>query len=142
MDIKNNERNSTPAVLDSTHKQLERDIAHRFRAFNREKIGCASQDVTCTIFSNYLVLVAEGALTTLEQTIYHSGEISMIESLRQNINQVLKQELDQIVREMALVDTKDVVCELNYETERLIAIAILTTAPAVRKKKRANASIK
>lgn len=135
MDIKNSNQQSAPVVLKSTHKQLERDIAHRFRTFNREKIGCIFQEVTCTIFDNYLVLVADGALTALEETIYKSGETKMIESLRQSVNLVLKQELHQIVSEMALVDTKDLVCELNYETKMLIVLVIMTAAPAVRKKR-------
>ncbi|MEO1671200.1 MAG: Na-translocating system protein MpsC family protein [Cyanobacteria bacterium J06631_2] len=141
MDIENKDQHSIPVVLNSTHKQLERDIAHRFRTFNREKIGCASQEVTCTIFNNYLVLVAEGALTTLEQTIYKSGEAEIIESLRHSVNLVLKQELHQIVQEMALVDVKDLVCELNYETGRLIAIVIMDTAPAVRRKGKSKVSV-
>ncbi|MEM6611746.1 MAG: Na-translocating system protein MpsC family protein [Cyanobacteria bacterium P01_C01_bin.72] len=141
MDIKNKDQHSTQVVLKSTHKQLERDIAHRFRTFNREKIGCVFKEVTCTIFNNYLVLLVDGALTALEETIYKSGETKIVETLRQSVNLVLKQELRQIVNEMALVDTKDLVCELNYETKRLIVFAIMTSAPAVRKKRKTDISV-
>ena len=141
MDVKNQTKlsidnkklvTSTKKLL--TIKQLEREVAHRFQAINRQMLGCYTQKASCTIFNTYVNVVVENAATPLELAMYEQGQMEMLLSLRQAINQTLKAQLDAIIPEITSVGVKDLVCELNFDTNRLIAIAILTEFPTIRKK--------
>ncbi|MEM7761884.1 MAG: Na-translocating system protein MpsC family protein [Cyanobacteria bacterium P01_A01_bin.40] len=133
MDIKNNNL-PIKAVDLPTLKQLERTITQKFHALYRLKIGCSPRKATCTIFKNYLVIVAEDVLSPLELTIKNSGQAEFLEEIRQSINRVIRFELRKLLEEIAKVEIVDLVCKRNLDSNRIIAIAILSNAPQVRRK--------
>lgn len=136
MNNKIESKTSPKANFLPTRKQLEREIAHQFQAFNRQKIGTVPKKVSCTIFDNYLVIMVEGAMTPLETALDRNGQADIIERIRLNINQVFKQQLGKIVREVIGVEVEQCICELDRQTEKSIALIVLEQAPAIRVKKR------
>lgn len=140
MDIQNKNVRLSDNDLLPTRKQLERDIAHKFNAFNYEILGCRSAKMTCTIFDSYLTIVGESAMTPVEQTIYQKGQADIILAIRESINQTLQQQLEQIVKQLVGVEPLDSFCKLSLNTERLIAFVILSETPAFRIKRARNKS--
>ena len=99
-------------------------------------MGFSPQEVVCKLFKNYLILVVEEAVSPLEQTISKSGHTEILREIRQSINPVMKSELKKLVKETAAVEIIDLVCDLNIDSHRLMAIALLSEPPVVRVKKR------
>lgn len=131
MDIKNNNQyRELP-----TCKQLERAISQNFYACNRQTIGYSPQKINCTIFENYLVIVGEEAITPLESTIRNSGRVEILREVRRSINQALQSQLEKSIKNIAKVEVIDSICQLNFDTGRLMAIALLQQPPQTRSKK-------
>lgn len=129
--IKNNKLQIKKTEL-PTRKQLERAISQKFYALYRQKIGCSPGKVTCTIYANYLIIVAEEAITPLELTIKKNGQVEILFEIRQSINRVLKTQLKKLVEEIAVVGIVDLICDLSFDSRRMMAIAILAELPQVR----------
>lgn len=140
MDIQNKNVPLSDNDLLPTRKQLERDIAHKFNAFNYKILGSRSEKMTCTIFDSYLTVIGESAMTPVEQTIYQSGQTDIISAIRESINQTLRHQLEQIVRELVRIEPVDSFCELNISTGRLMAFIILSKNPSFRIKRSRNKS--
>lgn len=131
MDIQNNSQfRELP-----TCKQLERAISQNFYASNRQTIGYSPQKISCTIFNNYLVIVGEEAITPLESTMKNSGRVEILREVRRSINQALQSQLEMTIRNIAKVEVIDSICQLNFDTGRLMAIALLKQPPQTRSKK-------
>jgi len=135
MDIQNQNVCLSDNDLLPTRKQLERDIAHKFNAFNYKILGSRSAKMTCTIFENYLAIVGESAMTPVEQTIYQKGQGDIILAIRESVNQTLQQQLEQIIKELVRVEPLDSFCKLSLNTGRLIIFVILSETPAFRIKR-------
>jgi len=133
MDIQNQDKARSPvSILPPTRKQLERDIAHKFNAYNSKIVGSHPEKVTCTIFDRYLTVVGEGAMTPIEKIIYQNGETEIILAMRESVNRSLKMHLDKIIQELIQVEPLDSFCKLSLNTGRLIAFAILSESPRFR----------
>lgn len=79
--------------------------------------------------------MAENASTPLERIMHQKGKTKMINAIRPSINRVLKQELGEIIEEITLVKVSDLICELNFDSHRLIASVVLEREPSLRSKK-------
>ena len=132
MDTKNKNMRSPSCDLLPTRKQLERDIAQRFNAFNYKMLGSRAKKMTCTIFNNYLTVVGDEAMTPIEEIIYKNGQVEIIQAIRENVNRGLKQQLDLIIQELVQVEPVDSFCQLSLGTGRLIGFAILSEVPLLR----------
>lgn len=117
-----------------TRKQVEREISQKLYAFHKHNLGCSPQKVVCYLFANYLIVVVEDAITPLELTIRKKGKIEILLEIRQTINRVLKSKLQKIVEELLLVKTIDIICDLNFDSHRMMAMALLTETPKLRSK--------
>jgi len=134
MDIQKNSKRSPDCGLLPTRKQLERDIAHTFNAFNHEILGVRSSKMTCTIFNNYLTIVGESAMTPVEEFIYESGQLDMLLAIRESINGALEQKLEKITEELLQVKPLESFCKLSLNTRRLMGFVILSEPPSFRVK--------
>ncbi|MEO0834533.1 MAG: Na-translocating system protein MpsC family protein [Cyanobacteria bacterium J06642_3] len=135
MDIKNQNQPTIPQLQLPTHKQIERTVAQKFCTWYRGRLGCLPQKTTCTLFNRFLIIMAENASTPLERIMHQKGETKMINAIRPSINRVLKQELGEIIEEITLVKVSDLICELNFDSHRLIASVVLEREPSLRSKK-------
>ncbi|MEM7590880.1 MAG: Na-translocating system protein MpsC family protein [Cyanobacteria bacterium P01_A01_bin.83] len=135
MDIKNQNQPTIPQFQLPTQKQIERAIAQKFCTWHRQRLGCLPQEATCTLFNRFLIIMAENASTPLERIMHQKGETKMIDAVRPSINRILKHELGEIIEEITLVKVSDLICELNFDSHRLIASVILEQEPSTRSKK-------
>lgn len=136
MDTKNNNKKLPLKTTNlPTRKQLERIITQSFREFYRQRLGCNLQKASCTLFCNYLVIVAEEGITPIEKTIKELGQIETLLEIRQSINRVLKPQLKEIIQEIVVVEINDIICHLNFDSGRLMAIAVFNESPKIRSKK-------
>ena len=119
-----------------TIKQLERAVSQAFLALYRSKIGHSPGQVTCMIFKNYLVIVIEEALTPLEVTMIEQDQTELLAEVRQEIHEVFKPHLKQLIEKIADKEVIDLICKLNIDSSRLIEIAVMDEAPIVRRKYR------
>ena len=119
-----------------TRKQLEREIAHRFQAFHRQKIGSSPKKVSCTIFDNYLVVTVEEAISPVELALNEGGQTDVANQIRSNLDRILKQEIDKIVRETVGIAVNQCVGELNLQTEAFITLVVLEQSPVLRVKRK------
>lgn len=133
MDMRNNDRKPIVELAQlPTRRQLQRSVSQNFASFYRQRVGCSPQKVTCTIFANYLVIIAEKAITPVEETIKETGQIEIIFEIRQGINKILKSQLKKLVEELVMVEVIDLICGHNFESGRVMAIAVLIRPPQVR----------
>lgn len=136
MDMRNNDRKPIVELAQlPTRRQLERVVSQNFDSFYRQRVGCSPQKVTCTIFANYLVIVADQAITPVEQAIKETGQIEIVCEIRERINKILKSQLKKLVEELVMVEVVDLICGHNFESGRVMAIAILNEPPQVRSRK-------
>lgn len=134
MDVKNEKQLLIKTSQLPTVKQLERTIYQNFSTLYKLKVGWSPQRINCTIFQNYLVIVAEQALSPLEMNIKQSGQTNVLLKIRENIDQIISQELQQLIEKITGVEVIDLVCRLNLNSNRLMAIAMLAESPEVRTK--------
>lgn len=136
MDTQNRNQNLRAVAdrLPPTRKQIERDIAHRFNAFNNQTIGSHPEKMTCTIFDRYLAIVGEDAMTPIEKIVCQSGQTEIILAMRESVDLSLKTELNKIICELIQVEPLDSFCQLSLNTGRLMAFAILSDSPRFRVK--------
>ena len=118
-----------------TRKQLERSIAHSFAKFYSQRLGCATPQVICTIFANYVIIVADKATTPVEKLIKEIGQINTLLEIRQKIDKILQPHLKKLIQEEIAVEIEDFICQLNLESDRMFAIANLKHEPKIRLKK-------
>ena len=135
MDIEKNQELLIRDTKLPTLKQLERSIYQQFSSLYREKTGAALQKASCSIFKTYLIIVAEQALSPLEATLKSSGELELLKEMRFSVERIIESELKNLIKEIAGVDTIDLICGLNLNSGRIIATAILFEFPKVRAKK-------
>ena len=130
-----NNRLSVESTELLTQKQLERAVSQKFFELYRRKVGCSPKKVTCFIFDKVLVILAEGASTSLEIAMQEKGKGEIVSAIRHSVNRVVKTEIRKIVEELAAVKITDLCCEINSDSHRLVATAILEKAPLLRSKK-------
>ncbi|MEM8829109.1 MAG: Na-translocating system protein MpsC family protein [Cyanobacteria bacterium P01_G01_bin.19] len=135
MDIRNKSELLVEESQIPTLKQLERTISQKFFVLYRQKLGITPKVVVCSIFQTYLIVVAEKLLSPLELTMQQSGEIKFLEEIRRDVDRSLESALGSLIEEIARVKVVDLVCQVNIDSDRLIAVAILDKPPAVKQKR-------
>lgn len=118
-----------------TRKQLERSISHDFAKFYTCRLGWTPQNVDCTIFAKYLIIVTEEAITPVEKAIKALGEFDILLQTRQSIDRAIRPQLSELIWKQVAVEVEDLFCNTNFDTGRTIAFANLAREPQFRAKK-------
>ena len=130
-----NDNSNKPNLHLPTRKQLERSISHDFAKFYAWRLGWSPRNVACTIFANYLIIVAEEALTPVETAIKALGEVDILLQTRQSIDKAIEPQLSELIWKQIAVEIEDLFCNINFDTGRMIAFANLAEEPRFRAKK-------
>lgn len=115
-----------------TSRQLETELCQKIKNFYSEQINLKPQKVTCKLFSKYLVVVADNAVTPIESNLWKLGNRQIIERVRNEINAILKPKLSELISEALEVEVVDLLNKTVFETDRCIVVAILSQPPQVR----------
>ena len=67
--------------------QLERELSQRIRTFYRNILGHAPSKVSCHLFRNKLVVVAEDSITPAEKVLAQAGKKELAQKVRSNLYQ-------------------------------------------------------
>jgi uncharacterized protein YbcI len=115
-----------------TSKQIERDLSQNIRAFYTQEITCPPQQITCKLFSKYIVIIANEALTPLEQSLSESGEEDLMIKVRSEIENILKPKLAKVIEDTLDITVEEILSNATFVGNTLGYLVVLAQKPAVR----------
>lgn len=115
-----------------TSRQVETELSQQIRSFYLEQMNFKPQKITCKLFSKYLVIVADNAVTPVESNLWQSGERELVRQVRKEINASFKPQLSKLIVEILNVEVVGLLIETAFETDRFMVLAILSQSPQVR----------
>lgn len=115
-----------------TYKQLERNLAQNIKKLYREEIDHPPQKITCQLFSRYLAIVGDEALTPLEKNLWQYGKKSLSEEIRLEINRIIKPKLIQLIENTIAVKTEEILSNVTFSSNKSGILVILSEPPQVR----------
>lgn len=118
-----------------TCNQLERDLSQSIKALYREQITYPPQKITCKLFSRYLAIVGDEALTPLEKNLWGLGKEDLSEKIRFEINELMKPKLVELLENMLSVKIEEILNEVTFSINKSGILVILSEPPAVRNAK-------
>lgn len=119
-----------------TYGQLERDLSQRILKLYREEIKHFPGKITCTFFNNYLAIVVEDSLTTLEKTLIEENKVNeIVKKINSAVNDLIKSKLKIAIEEVLAVEVGDILLDSSLETQHTGAIVTLNQLPSVRERK-------
>ena len=114
-----------------TSRQIENKLSQRIKAFYQEQINFTPQKVSCKLFSKYLAIIAENAITPIESNLWKFGQKKLSERVRSQINTNLKPELSKLIAETLNVEVIELLNGTAFSTNRCITLAILAQPPQI-----------
>ena len=118
-----------------TCKQLERDLSQKIRAFYNTEINFPPQKVTCKIFSKYLAIVLDEALTPVEKSLIARKKIELAKQIRREISLVLRPKLVRLIEEAVRVKAIAILTDTTYTSNKTGTLVVLSESPKVRSSK-------
>lgn len=118
-----------------TCKQLERNLSQNIRAFYIREINHPPQNISCKLFSRYIAIAADEALTPLECSLWESGQEELTVEIRSEINDIFKPKLTSVIEETLNIKVEEILSNVTFEGNRLGTLVILSQAPLCRKSK-------
>ena len=115
-----------------TYRQIETELSQQIRNFYLEKIDLKPQKITCKLFSKYLVVVVDNAVTPIESNLWRAGDYNLMEQVRNEVDAILKSELSKLISEFLEVEVVELLSKTALETNRSIVLAILSESPQVK----------
>lgn len=117
-----------------TYKQIEREISQKIRALYDAKLNFKPQ-ITCKLFSRYMAVVTEEAMTPLEQSLLVRGKKELILRVQKEISQILQPELIGLVEEIVGVKVVAILTNTTLISNKSGILVILSESPQVRHSK-------
>lgn len=123
-----------------TCKQLEKNLSQNIRTFYLREINHPPQNITCKLFSRYVAISADEALTPLEYNLWESGKEELSVQIRSEINDIFKPKLTSVIEETLNITVEEILSNVTFVGNRLGTLVILSQAPLYRKSKSARRS--
>ena len=120
-----------------TFKQLERDLSQKIRELYNMEMNFAPQRVTCKLFSRYLAIVVDEALTPLEKSLIARGEKDLIAQLRRETSSIFRPRLVKLIEDTVGVSTVEILTNTTLIGNKTGTLVVLSELP----KTRSNAQI-
>ena len=118
-----------------TCKQLESNLCQSIRSFYAQEIDHPPKNIICKLFSQYIAIVADDALTPLEQSLQELGEEELIIELRSEVNSIFRPKLAKIIEETLNIKVEEILSNVTVASNKLGTLVVLSQAPLVRKSK-------
>lgn len=115
-----------------TCNQLERDLSQSIKALYREQIIYSPQKITCKLFSRYIAIVGDEALTPLEKNLWRVGQENLSEKIRFEINELIKPKLVELLENMLKVKIEEILNEVTFSANKSGILVVLSQPPLVR----------
>lgn len=118
-----------------TCKQLERNLSQSIRAFYNAEINFPPQKVTCKLFSRYLAIVAEEALTPVEKSLLAQGKTELLEQIRREIALIFRPKLVRLIQDIVGVEPIEILTDVTFTSNKTGILVVLSELPKVRSTK-------
>ena len=114
-----------------TFKQLEKDLSQKIRGLYNIEMNFAPQKVTCKLFSQYLAIVVDEALTPLEKSLVACGKEELITQLRKETSSIFRPRLIKLIEETLGVSTVETLNGTTLIGNKTGTLVILSKSPKV-----------
>lgn len=118
--------------------QLERKLSQNIQSFFRKILGHAPSKVSCHLFTNKLVVVAENSVTTAEKTLVEAGKKELAQNVRTSLYESIRLKLKSLIEEISQVEVADLLGETRLDTGLTGFIVVFNGIPKVRNRYSAN----
>ena len=118
-----------------TFKQLEKDLSQKIRELYNLEMNFAPQKVTCKLFSRYLAIVADEALSPLEKSLIACGRKGLIAQLRRETFLIFRPRLVESIEETLGVSTVEILTDTTLMSNKVGTLVVLSEPPKVRSSK-------
>ena len=115
-----------------TCKQLERNLSQKIREFYSTENNFPPQQVTCKLFSKYLAIVLDEALTPVEQSLLAQEKIELVEQIRREMSLIFRPKLIQLIEETVEVKAIEILTDISYVSNKAGILVVLSELPKVR----------
>ncbi|AFY55629.1 hypothetical protein Riv7116_3156 [Rivularia sp. PCC 7116] len=112
--------------------QLERELSQRIQSFYRNLLGNIPIKVSCHLFANKLVVLAENSITTAEKVLIEVGKEELAQKFRVNLEQSIRLKLKSLIEEISQVEIADLLSETSLDTELTGIIVVFNKIPKLR----------
>lgn len=119
----------------STRGKAQRTLAQRVQRLYKNQIGHSPGKVTCQIIDNTVVVIAEDALTKLEQLLIEGEKDEStpvqvdVEQVRSDLDTAIRPLFVDVIQEILSIDVVDVLSDTTLETGRTAIVAVLAETP-------------
>lgn len=115
-----------------TAGQLERKLSQCIQSFYRNILGHAPSKVSCHLFTNKLLVVAENSITPAEKALAEVGKIELAQKVRANLYDLIREKLKLLIEEVSQVEVADLLSDTRLDTGLTGIIVIFNDIPKVR----------
>ncbi|BAY83154.1 hypothetical protein NIES267_26410 [Calothrix parasitica NIES-267] len=112
--------------------QLERELSQSIQSFFRKLLGHAPSKVSCHLFTNKLVVVAENSVTTAEKLLAETGKKELAQNVRRNLYESIRLKLKSLIEDISQVEVADLLGETRLDTGLTGFIVVFNGIPKVR----------
>ena len=112
--------------------QLERQLSQSIQSFFRTLLGHAPSKVSCHLFTNKLVVVAENSVSPAEKALAETGKKELAQKVRTNLYESIRLKLKSLIEDISQVEVADLLGETRLETGLTGFIVVFNDIPKVR----------
>lgn len=118
--------------LPPTCNQLEKNLSQSIKALYSEQIAHPPQKITCKLFSRYLAIVNEEALTPVEKSLWGFGKEDLSKQIRLEIDKLVKPKLVELIESMTTVKIEEMLSSVTFSNNKSGILVVLSAPPRVR----------
>ncbi|MEL6442538.1 MAG: Na-translocating system protein MpsC family protein [Cyanobacteria bacterium J06621_8] len=115
----------------SSFRQLEKRLSQNIKALYDEEINFSPQKITCKLFSRYLAVVSDEALTPLEKSLWGFGKKNLSEEIRFEIDNIIKPKLIRVIESIVEVKVEAVLSNAAFTLNKCGILIIFEEPPHV-----------
>ena len=118
-----------------TRGQAQRTLSQKIQKLYKNQIGHSPGKVTCQIIDNTVVVIAEDALTKLEQLLIEGEKDEStpvqvdVEQVRSDLDTAIRPLFVDVIQEILSIEVVDVLSDTTLETGRTAIVAVLAETP-------------
>ena len=129
---------SSARTRNITRGQAQRTLSQKIQKLYKNQIGHSTGKVTCQIIDNTVMVIAEDALTKLEQLLIEGEKDEStpvqvdVEQVRSDLDTAIRPLFVDVIQEILSIEVVDVLSDTTLETGRTAIVAVLAETPELR----------
>ena len=119
-----------------TRGEMERSLSQSIQAFYRQQLGCNTEKVSCHILNEQVAIAIKNPITPLENLLSNSTDNGFVQSLRDRIDTIIKQDLIATIEKILGVDIVAMTIDTTVDSNLTGIVALLSKKPVTRETRR------